>query len=263
MGTKWSSFTAATTLADADQLVGIQGGVNKTWLWSKIRSLFVASPTDGAALRYDSTAADWILEDKSGYRTVNTSRYTAAPSGTTILMSDTSDMAVGLPLKYVISGTTYYGLVNAVVANTSITVAGASLSANLTSLAVGKASQVVELPIFINATGYAFTTQDILATIGNQYLRWEGPKAHLVSWQATHRTATAPAVNVKVNGTVVSAAAVTLSATAGTWTRCTLQGIATAAYTLNRGDVFEVAVTTAVASPTSNYLSLILVLVLE
>lgn len=221
-----------------------------------------SSPTDMSDLRYDSTALAWVAKNNSvgpsGYCVINTSRYTALmPSANTITMSNTAGISVGSPVRFVISGASYYGMVTTVNTNTSIVFSGPAINGTMTSLAIGSMEMVNQKEININATGYANSTGDILASVGNQYIKWNLPKSYCVYLSATHQTATAPTIAMKINGT--SLGNIVLSSTPGTWTNQT--SFSSATYDINFGESIEINVVSAVAS--SNYLSLLATFVVE
>ena len=270
MSQKISADTLVSVFNDADYFPLIQGGDNLRITKSLLRALLFASTADGGAIRYDSTAADWIVDDRSGYRTVNTGRYTASPSSTSVLlMSNTSDMAVGLPVRYVISGTTYYGIITAFTANTSITIAGASLSGSLTALAVGPASKVVQLlfPMTEAANFSANTGSTQLATFGLTYFKWRMPKAYLVTFSGIEQTtagATEPKINVLIAGSAVSTNDTNLgiALAAATWVDNSAIAINTANYDINWDESIEFDVTNT-PSTAADYLTISCTFVLE
>jgi len=166
-------------------------------------------------------------------------------------MSDTSAVNVGDAIKYVDGRGTYFAVITAVTANTSITIAGAAFDtgSNLTALYVGN-NKVIQLDFFISGT-YADGTGDLLASDMNTYFKWQGRKAYLVAFSAVHKTAdttTNPKINVKVNAAAVSTNdsnnGVQLS-TAGTWVDNSAVAVNTSNYDINRGESVEINCTAA------------------
>lgn len=274
---KISDLTAATAYNDADEVELLQSGGNLRLSKSLLRRLLFGTGADLKVPRYDSTAADYVLEDGTGYIAVNTGRYSTTPTSTSVFsVTNTDDfetrdsagaatgtIAVGLPVRFVIASTAYYGIVTAGVQNTSITIAGASITGTFSALAVGPPEKVIQLPINILQTSYTSSNNtDLLSTVtGKQYLTWSGPKARLVRFGFTHASATAPVLNVKINGSIVGTSNVTVSTTAGTWTYVSAVAIDTSLYDINLGEAIEIRCVTHAAS--SNYLNSLLTFVLE
>ena len=268
-GTKWSDLVAVSGLNEADFTCFSQGGVNKQVTRSQLRKFLVDSPQNGDLLAYNSSTGDWEPGVASRWKTVLTTRYTgligATPS--VITMSVTSDMAVGLPVRYVVSGTTYYGIVTAVTANTSITVAGPLLTAAATvsALAVGTPQMVIQIPLSVPVTGYAAASSSVLLQLKNNEGRvWSGPKAYCVRVAAAHYTASKNAViNAYINGSAVLTTGVTIDSgnttTVLTWAFSTI-AVDPATYDINMGEKLDIGV--GILS-SCNYLSVILTFVLE
>ncbi len=184
---------------------------------------------------------------------VDASKYTTTPASTsTLTMSDTSDMAVGLPLKYVYNSITYYGIVTAVSANTSITIAGAPFNVGypLTSLKVGQPEQVTQLDFCITSV-WDDAVQDLLAEVEERYYKWQKSAAYLVAFSGTQHWADSGAsqgkINVKVGGSLVSTEdsnkGITPSATPGTWVNSSAVAISTANYSVDRNDAIDIRCT--------------------
>lgn len=187
-----------------------------------------------------------------GWALINISKYTAEPASTsTITMSDTSDMKVGLPAKYTYGGTTYYGMVTVVTTNTSITIAGAPLvtggGSNLTALYVGDASKVQALSLFVSGTYADAADTDLLANDMRSPFVWTGPKAYLVAFRGTQGTAdtgaTETSVGVQINNAQVSTENTNvgpkMSATALTWVKNSAVAINTSNYDINYDEELE------------------------
>ena len=213
------------------------------------------------------------------WNTISTDDYTSTPAdANTLTMSDTSLMAIGLPLKYTIGGTDYFGIVAAVSANTSIDVRGATLATgDVTALYVGPPERAVTVRIYIGGPyliPWNFPvdglTSDILALIGQQYIDWQLADAYLVSVSGTHRTADGvanPHMNIKVGGSAVLTENTNKGfqlSTAGTWVRSSAVGVNLSNYKIESDDAIEVFCT-AVAGTDGNAqdLSLNLTFVLE
>lgn len=234
---------------------------------ASIRPVLITSPADGDMLRYSSTSSDFVATtpDALRYRTIATARYTGLIGGTpsVITCSTTSDFAVGVPVRYVVSGTTYYGIITALTANTSITVAGPALAAAATvsALAVGTPEMVEVVQLFVaNAYGDGVNS-GLLASDMKTYIRWNSKKSYLVRISAVHNTAagtTQPKVNVNINGSAVSSMdsgnGLQLSSV-GTWVDNTLAAITSANYDINWDESLEVACT-AVGNATGAALDL-------
>ena len=189
---------------------------------------------------------------RSGWSTIQTSRYTATPASTSVVtMSDTSDFIVGDGLKYTDASGTFYAIVTAISANTNITIAGAPLDTgdDLTALYVGY-NKIDQADFFVSGT-YGDEVADLLAPDMNTYFKSQDATKYLVSFSVVHKTVdgdTQPKVNVKVNGSVVSTTdsskGIQLS-TSGTWVDNSAVAIDTATYDLNRGEAIEVNCTEA------------------
>lgn len=187
------------------------------------------------------------------WKYVAASKYTATPSDTdTLTMSDTSDMATGLPIKYTIGGTTYYGVVVAVSANTSIDIWGASLGGDVTALYVGTAEMVLTASFFVDATYGDGAETDLLTNDQDTMFKWTNGKSYLVGFSGTHATADTgaaqPKVNVQINNAAVSTNdsnnGIQLGA-ADTWVNNSAVAINTSNYDINWGEELEIACTVA------------------
>lgn len=215
---------------------------------------------------YDHALIGTIVE----WQAVPTSAYTATPASTSrITMSDTSGLKVGQALRYAYDGATYYGVVAALSANSYIDVAGAALnvSKDLTSLAFGATSKVVQVDFFVAGT-YADGTDDtLLASDMKTAFSWMGPKAYLVAFrvkQKTNDSGTQPKVNVMVNGAAVG----TENTNAGPavdddWVDCSAVALSTSNYDINRGEPVEVACKAAGGSGDAEHLTVSCLFVLE
>jgi hypothetical protein len=201
---------------------------------------------------------------------ISTSKYTSTPADTdTLTMSDTSDMAVGIPIRYTISGTVYYGQVVSITTDTSIDIVGASLSGSVTKLEIGRAHKIVTVPMYISGTYADGTDTDLLANDMTTYIKWRQGKAYLVSFSAVHDTVdsgTEPKVNVQINNAAVSTNdsnnGVQLS-TAGTWVDNSAVAISTSNYDINWDEELEVACTAAGGTGDAEDLTVLCTFVLE
>ncbi|MFV0444794.1 MAG: hypothetical protein ACK5Q5_14575 [Planctomycetaceae bacterium] len=200
----------------------------------------------------------------SRWNEIETSKYTATPASTsTVTLSDTSDMKVGLPVRYTYNGNTNYGIITAVSANTSITVAGAALDTGhaLTELSVGCPEMVVQVPFFVLGL-YGDGAADLLLSDMYTYFRWKLARAYLVRYEATHQTADTggaqPKLNVKVDGNLVgtedSNNGIQLSS-AGTWVQSSAVAISNSNYVVDRDDAIEVRCTVAGTNSNARHLS--------
>tara|TARA_Y100001963_G_scaffold157272_1_gene253019 strand:+ start:563 stop:1321 length:759 start_codon:yes stop_codon:yes gene_type:complete len=234
MGTKISALTEDTALADAHVIPLVDSGTTKKAQLSTLRQ--------------------FMRDNENRWRAIDTSKYTALPPSTsTITMSDTGDFAVGLPVKYTISSVDYYGIVTAVSAGSSITIAGAALGSptTISALYVGKPEMVTEMTLFVSGT-YGNGTGDLLANDMKTYEAWDGADAYLVAFkgvqQAADSGASEPKINIKIGGNAVSTDdsnnGIQLGA-AGTWVRNGAVAINTAQYKIERDDAIEVNCTAA------------------
>lgn len=253
-----TGLTAISTLAGADLLPINQSTTGKKVSITQLRAqLPLDAPADGDMIRYNSGTSTWEACTPAGlrYRTVATGRYTGLIGGTPsiITMSSTSDMGVGYPVRYVVSGTTYYGIITAMTASTSITVAGPALAAAATvsSLAVGTPEMVSVVQLFVANSYGNGVTSTLLATDMKTYFTWNRQKAYLVRYSVTHNTpagTTQPTINVNVAGSAVGTENSNngiLPTTAGTWISTTLASINSSNYDINWGESLEVACTVA------------------
>lgn len=241
------------TLADTDKMFVSQSGTAKMTSLTELADYMLGATTD----------AQWT--------TVSASKYTATPASTsTVTFSDTSDLAVGRPVRYAYNGTTYYGIITAISTNALMTIAGAPLNVvhDLTSLEIGAPGQVVTMDLQVEGA-YADNTEDILAGTANRYVRWRKSVAYLVAFSATHKTADTgaaqPKLNVKSAGNLVStedsSAGLQLS-TAGAWVNGSGVAISAANYVVYFNDSLELRVTAAGTNGNAANLSACLVFVL-
>lgn len=257
MGTKFSAFTSQSSFGATDEVVGLVGGANSR-LTRKVLLQGAGTPADGQTLRYNANLATPTYEtvDPRWRVLALGTDYTAAPPTTSTITVTAATVAAapaGTPIRYKVGGSALYGIVTTST-GTTLTIAGVSISTTLTELALGTPEMVREEVLFVNSrnTSGAQVTYaagaDCLATIGFQYRRWSGPKAYCVTYRATHRTATSPVVNLKINGSNVSSTGITVSATAGTWTTVGAVLIDSSTYDINYGEDIEIHATNVAAS---------------
>ena len=174
-----------------------------------VREIFIEQLTiDGKVLGFaddalsfndDPFTLDWSLVAAAGY--------TATPTDTdTLAMSDTGKMKVGLPIRYKISTTDYYGVVAAVVEDTSIDILGAPMGGDLVSLHVGPAQRVIPVRYFVGSTYGDDVIATLLKTDMKTFEWWDLPTAYLVYFACIHASVDTGAeakINVNVNGAAV------------------------------------------------------------
>ena len=244
---------AQATLADTDKIFISQSGVAKRTALSALADYVVAASTEPL------------------WTTISATKYTTTPASTsTVTFSDTSNLAVGKPVRYTYGGTTYYGIITAVANNALMTIAGAPLDVgqSLTNLEIGTPGQVVIMDLLVPGT-YADNTEDILAGTANQHIRWRKSAAYLVAFSATHKTADTgaaqPKLNVKVDGNLISTqdsnAGLQLS-TSGAWVDSSAVAISTGNYAVSFNSALELRVTAAGTNGNAANLSTSLVFVL-
>lgn len=195
------------------------------------------------------------------WTTIAGAKYTATPSSTsTIAMSDTSDVVVGMPIRYEDSGGPWYAMITAVTTNTSITIAGAPLDTgdDITTLEVGTADMIMQLSLDPPEKTYG----DGAADIGHGET-WRLPTAYLVTFSAWHEVddtgASQPKVNVHVGGSAVSTNDTNLGiqvAAAETETLNSAVAINTTNYEISYGDVVVGRCTAAGTNGDAEYLHL-------
>ena len=194
-----------------------------------------------------TTDGRWILLTIIGAdgwtRTAGTFTATPASTSTLTMTTDlTASIKVGMPLKYTIGGTTYYGRVSAIAANL-LTVNGAPLSGDVTALYYGGGTVrqvVVIIPgTYEDASNTALITSDLKSN-----LLWHLPLSYLVYFSVYSNThdsgATHGQASVRINATEVNTTAGgELIAADATWYP-TAVNIAVAAYDINPGELLEV-----------------------
>jgi len=124
------------------------------------------------ALGIAGSTDHWIAESGS---------FTATPVSTSTLTmtSDrTGTIKAGYGVRYTIGGTVYYGVITAMASNL-MTIAGASLSGDVTALSYTKTG-VVQMPILIPGYYEDATSAALLAEDLGQTLLWQQGPAYLV-----------------------------------------------------------------------------------
>ena len=187
------------------------------------------------------------LSPATGWTTIGTGKYTATPASTSVLtMSDTSDMSVGLAIRYVDARGTHRAVIDAISANTNITIDGApfSTSDDLTVLSLGEPEKVIQT--IIDVPGAYADAADTDLNDGNDGKKhvWGLGKAYCVHFQMLHALADTganqPRGNVRLAGNTTSVctantnAGLTLSTTQ-TFVETGID-IDVAEYEINRGD---------------------------
>jgi hypothetical protein len=261
----WNN-SAATDVLDADQIVTRRAGTTHQLTSVSLLKEHIRDAIEGDVL---------------GWELVDTGDYTATPDSTSkILMSDTSQMEVGYPVRYEYLGTVYYGIVAEVSENVHVTIRGAALDVgeDLTDLRVGPAARVVVERLSIPGaylvpwhvpTGTG-SEADMLAEIARRAVAWRHGPAKLVAMAVTQgaEDGTAqPKFNVSIAGDVVltqdAGAGIQVSATPGAWTWSSAVGIDAAEYSIATGDALEIVCTASGSDGEACDLSVELLFVLE
>lgn len=139
---------------------------------------------------------------------VDSDSWTATPLSTSRLtMSDTSLLSKGLPIRYTIGDTYYYGVVDDISDDVYIDVRGAPLSGDLTALDYADSLRAVQMDFFIAGATLDSTSADLLASVMLTAVRWDLGTAYLVGFSGELETADGtadPKVNIEVDGDKVS-----------------------------------------------------------
>ena len=307
-----TGLTAASTPADANELYLLQSGVAKKLTLTALSDYVVAEVLAGDDLTDDilealpahTTALDavtsvtetdvfytlqsgtakklsmsnlssYIVEEaqQAAWSEVTSSKYTLTPPTTsTITMTDTSDFAIGYPVKWTQAGDTYYGVVTAISANAQITIAGPALSdaSELSALYAGRPERVIYKDFFVD-TAFGAAVQDIFSAVTYLRYRWNLGPAYLVSFSGVlgviDTGGSQPKINVKVGGDLVSTddsnKGLTLASSAGTWTDNTVGTIDNTKYDVARHDSIDIRCTEAGTNGDADCLTATLTFVLE
>jgi hypothetical protein len=172
----------------------------------------------------------------------------------------TATILVGYPLKYVIGGTTYYGIVTAIASNL-LTVAGAPLGGDVTALYYGDPIRVTQMVIAIPSTYEDASNTGLVLSDINSNIIWQRAKSYLVkytAWSKTHDSTTHGQASIRINGTEVNTTAGGLTIAADATLYSTVVDIATAAYDINNGEAIEV---TAVKNGAGDATNLVMTLI--
>ncbi len=176
----------------------------------------------------------------------------------------TGDIAVGSPLKYKHSSTTYYGMCVGITAS-RIAIAGAPLlsNANLSELYFGPPERVLQVRLWHD--GDYDAGADVTAEPG---LKWMLADAYLVSTYLLHGSDDSGADNAEVNIELGGSAVHRNDADAGygmttSWQESSYVDINVANYKVERGDVVNATVVTAGSNGDGADLSTVLAFVLE
>jgi len=259
----WESYAHAhanKTLLDTIEAADVHAHDNAAVLaaLTAAGSGSVITTTERAKLAGIAAGADarWVE--------VPTSAYTATPLDTQrIAMSDTSHVATAWPVRYTIGGTRYYGVVDIVIANSQVTIAGAPLSGDITQLDVGRPELVVQMPIHVPGK-YGAELGGLLFDM-RALLQWMAPPAYLVAMKARHLVPDSggtPADQPQINATHDSSDVFTTPITMDVaW-----QGsgaVDTTEYRFEPGDDIEVACKRVASTPDAADLTVFLTWVLE
>lgn len=164
-----------------------------------------------------STLHSELLSLGWAWRSISSSKYVMVPpvNEYTLAMTDTSDMKVGLPIKYAQgSATIRYAIVASVTDNANIKFFGEPFGL------VNAVDQLwIGLPGLIREECFVFSgdfdagaadlldTHDTPAGTAGRAYKWIGPKAHFVGFDHKCKTAdtgaNGPKVNVKIDGNAV------------------------------------------------------------
>jgi len=189
-----------------------------------------------------------VLAAGGGTTQVPTANFTAVPASTstiTMLADMTASILPGQPIKYVIGGVTYYGMVTAMTAGL-MTIAGPPLGGNITSLYYLGNHKIMQVDIVVNGFYEDATNVALIASDLGSFFKWQTSKAYLVKYSVysrIHDTGTHGKATVIIAGADVNTVAggVTIAADA-TWYP-TVVDINSANYDVNYGETIEISVT--------------------
>ena len=203
--------------------------------------------TAGAHTVVTGTSFNGALVTPAGgslWAQVPTASFTAAPASTstiTMLADLSASIKVGMSLKYVIGGVTYYGQVKAIAANL-LTVRGAPLGGNVTALYYG-GGIVHQLHILIPGLYEDASNTALISTDLKSNLPWNfkiGYAVYFSVWSKTHDTGTHGQASVRINNVELCTTAGGLTIAADATLYETVVDIATGAYDINPGELIEV-----------------------
>jgi len=159
----------------------------------------------------EATVYEGLCLKSAYWLTLSPDTYVPTPTSTsTIEISSTVSIRIGMAIRYVQNAQFFYGVVVGIVDDTQITIAGAPMSTSddITNLAVGDASRVIQRRYFIQGV-YAAAANPILASIGGQFDLWAQSEAYLVTFSAQHGvddSTSNPSINLDIAGSTVSTA---------------------------------------------------------
>ncbi len=237
--TTQAMFATATTGAPAFRAIAAGDLPGTLTSGTAITNAALTTPTLGvaAATSINSSVVGWN-------RTTGTFTATPASTSTITMTTDlTATIIVGMPLKYKISTTYYYGIVSAIASNL-LTVAGAPLGGDVLELYYGPPEKVTQMVVSIPATYEDATNATLIATDVHSNLIWQKAKSYLVKytmWSATHDSTTHGQASVVINGTGVNTTAGGLTIAADATLYSTVVDIDTAAYDINNGEAIEIS----------------------
>jgi len=198
----------------------------------------------GQVLRQNNalTAPEWVSARESLWTPVTAFTATPASTSTLTMTSDlTGSIQVGMSLRYVIGGTTYYGRVAAIESNL-LTVNGAPLSDDVTSLAYG-GGRITQIVVIIPGTYEDASNTSLISSDLNSSLIWDKEKAYCVYYRVyskTHDSGTHGQASVRINSTEVNTTTDGLTIAADATWYSTVVDIDVAAYDVNPGEAIEV-----------------------
>ncbi|MEN6537599.1 MAG: hypothetical protein ABFD89_28365 [Bryobacteraceae bacterium] len=192
-------------------------------------------------------------------------RWRAITSGT-VACSDTALMAPGVPLRWYDNGYRY-GVVLAVTAGTSFSLAGAPFNLGAMDLRAGTPEMVRQIDFFV-AGAYGDGANDLLENDMSTYFRWPLTPARCVAIYARHKTnagTTQPKVNLKVNGSAVSNndSSNGVQCSSGAWVANPATAINVSNYDVQYGEAVEVTCTVAGVGTQAQGLTMSTVWVME
>jgi len=212
-------MAAATTFKEADVFEIEQDGISKQLTKAQIRQLLFddpafsfESPQEGDVLVYDGS--DWVPGANDGWRVIHQDAYgeSGAASSSTITFAGGAPsggialragdyFSIGDPVRVVIGGLYYYGIVTAT-SDTLLTISGAILPLTaITSLSVGTPDKVKHIDM-----QYAFTSDYTafgVSTVIPYGLvhRWRGKTGYLAAYSCCHmHTSSTTVVNLQFGG---------------------------------------------------------------